>query len=341
MKTSTSLLLRSIVVLLLALALVPLGSSAQQGQGQGPPDTGEDEAAVNSLSLPVINVTTGTATDATSVTGDAFCYVDTATSTTQCLTEYLIQGTATWSADVAYDPELLTTATVYEDWGDNIEEDQVWSDGQYIRVESALYVQLDVPMDGYVMVDLLAPETGLDPAAVSALLQAYPGVTELWAVEDQTPDGTFEPVPMTGYFDPTTGAFVYDPTVTTAYAMVALPMDPTMTLYNDGVAVYDMVLSSEINQSGKFIYGGQLDTDASEAIVYDPAASWSIDLSFTDALGNVVYQTDSITIFIGAPRGGGGTGGGGEGGPPEGGGGPPTDGGGNGQGRRAYRNRRH
>lgn len=365
-----------VFALFLALALMPASAFGQAGP---PPGVGEDEGeeATNSLSMPVVYFNT----DGTTVTATAF--VPDTEATKECVTQevvdennvvttfnvcYVIQGTDTWTADTDTYAGTTLPADTYVDWGDNMAQE--WEDGQFVRIESAVYVPLAVDlnadgiiddaekeaaaMQGFLMVDILAADSPLSEEQQAAILNelGLPQTTkELWAVQDGDPDpvgdtdeGDIDPVPM--LFSLVEGeegelTFQYDADGD-PYAMV--DFGDVATFYvqpADGEAI-PLEIAPEVNQSGKFIYGGQLQTD-------DPATDVTAgDYTYWIAFGDgetPVYTTpvdeDTVLTIVtertgGPPDGGdapdhagpgGDTGGGGGSGPTD-----PGQGDGGGQG---------
>ena len=141
----------------------------------------------------------------------------------------------------------------------------------------------DDPLLGFLMVDVLGPDSPLSEdqqAALLADLDLPLSTKELWAVEDGDPsDADIDPVPM--LFSFVTDAegkttFQYDPDGT-PYAMVDFGDEATFHLLSEDGTPYELAIAPEINQSGKFIYGGQLDPDAADTDLSAGSYEFSID----------------------------------------------------------------
>lgn len=305
----------------LALALMPASAFGQAG----PPTVAEEEEGANDLSNPVIWIGEDTAkvpVSATAVWDDANVGVD-ITGADGLTTTWYLMSDSDWTAASAYAVDVedldFSTAKVVADWGDNISEDQEWVDGRFVRVEFALLVTLPEPMEGFTMVNLLDPASGYTTDDLAPLFDAYPDLQtakEIWAT--------------TGEIVPFTTAYVYDPNM-------------SLTIIYDGdatqVAWSEPVFTSEINQSGKVIYGTLWKTGSDTfgegtytAIVTVP--SLGEDVAFSQDIYVVDQRTGGPSEGTGnrpPDTGGGGGQGGGGGEPPadpgQGGGGgqPPAD----------------
>jgi hypothetical protein len=190
-----------------------------------------------------------------------------------------------WQAESA-DGSAAPVIVDVIDWGDNLEA-RGWPDRSKVRVEVALFLNLDVPMTGYTM------------GYISGL-----GIDEMWGASGATYDATQAIVYSHNArltiqkLPEDTTEFVWDEELGRWFRQDGVPMGEPF--YNSGVWEGDEgpfgSYSAEINVKGKVIYGMQWDLKQAG----DGPGTYRLTFSLDSLHGTVANNTgfDEETIIF-------------------------------------------
>lgn len=271
MKTRTgSRMLRGLVgAVAVAVLIVPTAAAKGPGGGGG----GGEETTSHSLSVPALFVggtnPFGLACDGTSTSPDG----QTPATGFEVPGYYYVQGVNTWQASCD-DAVVAATATVA--WGDNLGGDAKLKVGSPIRVEIGLLTVTPTDFTGWDVVKLMPSQ--LDRVSPYGTLAEPDGL------------GGFLSQPSTPYSE----TRVWDSGAWLKIWKVGSELTP----------VVDQAAGSEVNATGKVVYGHNLRVTSTGDYVIEYTFP-GVTLTGTD-IGDFTDHTATLTIPVISGGGGGG-----------------------------------
>jgi hypothetical protein len=283
----------TIAIALAGMLVGSVDSFAAKGGIPGPPG-GDEEAAAQNLSVPTIMI--GTPAGGLSCGTELGAPTDLLPPTGEPLTgyevpgDYWVQKVHTWQAQCFQ----AGSATVWGNWGDNLEGDAKLKVGSPIRVEIVLtnedaYPEL-TPLLGYTVIklepSLLDRESAYGHEAV--LVEAGASV----AVPIEFPDVSDDPLQQVWLVHDSQITFSVQNTDTGVYA-VPPGTNPT----------------AEINATGKVVYGYNLRVGVAGPYQIVFTSSPLVHFMGQDAVNGGLFDDHNAYININVTQGGGGGGG--------------------------------